>query len=312
MGRVVVLGSSNTDFVLAGERLPAPGETVLGDRFFRAAGGKGANQAVAAARAGASVTLLGAVGADDLGRQALAGLDDEGIDLTHVRVVADCSSGVALILVDGQGQNLIGVGPGANARVTVDDIAALPDAAFPRSAIFVAQLEVPRPAVRAAFERAREAGMRTVFNPAPAHAEVADPGWLRLIDVLVANEHEAAELAGLERLDADLGAVERAVSKLCAAGCGAVVVTLGARGYAFGDATGVRHAPAYDVVAVDSVAAGDAFVGVLAAALSQGNSLVDAATLANKSAAIAVTRPGAQPSLPRRAEVDAFDGAERS
>lgn len=306
MGRVVVLGSSNTDLVLQTSKLPGPGETVLGSKFFQAAGGKGANQAVAAARAGAEVAFLAALGDDPFGEQAYAALAAENLDLRYVQRLGGVSSGVALILVDESGQNQIAVGPGANAQLSESFIDALPAELFRSGSLFVTQLETPNGAVLAGLQRAKLAEMTTLFNPAPPKAEVGNADWLHLVDVLVVNEHEAREIAGLPIAVDDQRSVAEAAQRLRSLGCRDVVITLGSGGYALASAGDVQFHPAYAVQVVDTVAAGDAFVGTLACFLSEGMSLADASQKANKAAAIAVTRVGAQPSLPRREEIERF------
>lgn len=304
MGRVVVLGSSNTDLMLRVQRLPRAGETVLGSDFLVAAGGKGANQAVAAARAGAQVTFLGAVGDDDFGRQARRQLAAQGLDLSYLHVLADRPSGVALILVDEEGGNLIGVGPGANASVDKAVVAEFPAAVFRGPGVFVTQLETPLDAVRAALVRAKAGELSIVFNPAPADPRALEDGLGEIVDVLVVNEHEAAVLAGDGPL-ANAAAAEKAARRLRQKGPRSVIITLGEAGFLVLDEDRAAAEDGLKVRAVDTVAAGDAFVGALACALSEGRTLLDAARWSNKAAAIACTRRGAQPSLPWRAEIDA-------
>lgn len=312
MRRVLVLGSSNTDLILHAERLPKAGETVLGGAFLQAPGGKGANQAVAAARAGAQVTFLGAVGCDDFGAQANANLAAEGIDVAYLKKVAG-PSGVALILVDHHGENLIGVAPGANALFTAEDVANLPEEVFAAPGIFVASLEVPLETVWAGLTRAKEKGWATILNPAPASREVASPQWLRLVDVLVLNETEtllltsSVDAGALTTLrDAARKSLEERGQELRQAGCQNVVITMGSQGYLLVEESGCAGFAACPVHAVDAVGAGDAFVGVLAAEWAAGVGLRDAAAFANRAAALTVTRPGAQPALPYREEILRF------
>lgn len=302
---LIVLGSVNADLVIRGPRLPRPGETVLGGDFFQAAGGKGANQAVAAARAGRKpVVFLAAVGADPLGRQALAGLAAEGIDGRWIRVVSPAATGVALILVDPHGENLISVASGANLQLAPSDVDRIPDEVFSGAKVFLANLESPLPTVQRGLARARMSGLRTILNPAPAvPPQEAEPLW-RLADVLTPNEHEAATLAGMP-VESKESAIA-AAKTLQALGAGDVIVTLGSQGCV----CALKEAPlvvipAMPVQAVDATAAGDAFSGALAVALCEGKSLVAAARFATAAAGIAVTRAGAQPSLPRRQEIDA-------
>ena len=302
---VLILGSVNTDLVIRSPRLPRPGETVLGGEFYQAAGGKGANQAVAAARVGSAVvTFVAAVGGDGFGREALAGFERDKLDCRFVKVVAGQPSGVALIMVDGGGQNCISVALGANAHLSPTDIDAIPSDVFCGAKVFLACLESPLETVSAGLRRARGAGVTTILNPAPASREILDRGLLSFVDILTPNEREASQLSGIEVVDAASGF--RAAQVLRQAGCRDVIVTLGERGcvVAADDETEIRPLP---VSAVDATAAGDAFNGALAVAIAEGRSpLASAARWASIAAAISVTRPGAQPSLPTRAEVDGF------
>ncbi len=303
---ILVLGSANTDLVIRAPRLPRPGETVLGGEFFQAAGGKGANQAVAAARLGARVTFLAAVGDDEFGRTSLAGYQREGIDCQFIRKFASAATGTALILVDRAGENLIGVASGANALLTADDVDRVPADVFQSAQVFLTSLETPLPTVVRGLERAKEAGLTTVLNPAPAAIEVADRRVLSLVDVLTPNEGEAAALAGdaieSNRTSDAIERAQRAGERLRSLGTIAVVITLGAEGCLV-VAEEVTHLPGLNVQAVDATAAGDAFNGALAVALAEGKPLIDAARWANRIAAVAVSRVGAQPSLPRREEI---------
>ncbi|MBI3866654.1 MAG: ribokinase [Planctomycetia bacterium] len=304
---IIVLGSTNTDLVVRGSRLPAPGETVIGGEFYQAAGGKGANQAVAAARAALTpVTFVGAVGDDSHGREALERFRTEDLVCDYLKVVPDAASGVALILVDEAGQNLISVASGANARLTPDDVAAIPNSVFTSAKVFLACLETPLDTVAAGLRRARQAGLVTILNPAPASREIIAAGLLPLVDILTPNAGEAALLAGTaseaEDLDQEANALQ-AARALQALGCRQVIVTLGARGCLVVDAS-EQHVAGRPVRAIDATAAGDAFNGALAAALSEGRSLLEAAKWANIAAALSVTRRGAQPSLPTRAEIE--------
>ncbi len=303
---LLVLGSINTDLVIRGPRLPRPGETVLGGSFYQAPGGKGANQAVAAARAAAEggprVTFLAAVGDDAYGQAARSGLGAEGIDCRYLKVVAGEPSGVALILVDERGENLIGVASGANAHLLPGDTDAVPEAVFASAGVFLASLE-SLPAVRRGLERAKAAGAVTIVNPAPAVAEAAAADFLALVNVLTPNESEAAFLAGrAPTCDNDLRSLAEHWRTL---GCHSTVFTLGSRGcLVVGDETAAISGHA--VEAIDATAAGDAFNGALAVALCEGRPLAAAARWANLAAALSVTREGAQPSLPRRDEIETF------
>jgi len=305
--RIIVVGSINTDLVIRGPRLPAPGETVIGGEFYQASGGKGANQAVAAARAAAEpVTFVGAVGDDGLGRAALDALQRENLVCVYLKSVPGVPSGVALILVDHSGQNLISVAGGANACLSPGDIDAVPDAVFSTARVFLTSLETPLPTIHRGLERAREAGLVTILNPAPASLELVESGILSLVDILTPNAGEAALLASGkigpddQMADADVIAAARRLQKR---GCRHVVVTLGSRGCLVIE-NDVTRIPGRPVEAADATAAGDAFNGALAVALSEGRSLCDAARWANAAAAISVTRKGAQPSLPSRREIE--------
>jgi ribokinase len=298
---IVVLGSSNTDMVVQLPRLPKPGETILGGVFSRVQGGKGANQAVAAARAGGQVTFLGRVGSDAFGREALEALMADGIDLAHVRRDTEHPSGVALICVDGLGENAIAVAPGANGTVSPEDVESAREA-ITRADILLAQLEVPLSAISAAGALAALSGTRFILNPAPALP--LDDELLRTVSILTPNEHEAEVLTGVRIADDE--SIVRAADVLMARGVGTVIITLGARGVYLKDKTSSAWIPGFHVEAVDSTAAGDVFNGALAVALGEGRSLFDAARFANAAGAIAVTRHGAQPSVPTRDQIEAF------
>ncbi|MGD8375688.1 MAG: ribokinase [Acidobacteriota bacterium] len=300
-GRIVVVGSANTDMVLQVSRIPAPGETVLGGTFATHQGGKGANQAVAAARAGGRVTFVARVGRDDLGNRSLEGLRDGGVDCKLVTVTDAAPSGVALIFVDETGQNAIGVAPGANGTLTVADLEAAGEAL--RSArVVLAQLEVPMDCIRHLGARTANAGDRFILNPAPA--QPLDEDLLPRVDILVPNESEASLLAGIEVTDR--ATAESAATALLAKGVGTVIVTRGEAGALIVTPEGSTDVPPYRVHAVDTTAAGDAFCGALAVALAEDRSLMDGVRFASAAAALSVTRPGAQPSLHHRSEIEEF------
>jgi ribokinase len=299
---ILVLGSSNTDLVVQATRLPAPGETVVGGVFFRAAGGKGANQAVAAARAGAgSVSLIAAVGEDDFGREALASLRVEGVGCDLVKRISGEPSGVALIMVDQNGQNCISVASGANLHLTPADIDAINDARFQQAAVLLACLEAPSPTVVRGLQRARQLGLTTILNPAPADPEIASPDIMQHVDIITPNESEAALLTG-QPVDGAAGACA-AGQRLRELGCRHAIITLGSQGCLL-VSDQVVHIEALNVQPVDTTAAGDAFNGTLALALAEGKDLPTAVRWASVAAGLSVTRRGAQPSLPRRAEID--------
>jgi ribokinase len=307
MSRVVVVGSSNTDMTVRLPALPAPGQTILGSSFATSPGGKGANQAVAARRAGAEVVFITAVGDDPLGRDALALYEREGIDVSHVKVCEGTSSGVALIFVDDRGENVIGVAPGANHRLTAADIDRLPASIFRKDDVLLVSLEVPLETAIRALRRGWDAEMFTILNPAPAPS-LSEPEVRELLSCAMAitpNRVEALALA-----DMTLGTEAEPDWTTCGfrlkeMGPACVVITLGSRGCLVVDAK--PHAiPAPRVQAVDTVGAGDAFNGALAAALAAGgpSDLHNAAAWANAAAALAVTRPGAQSALPYRDAID--------
>jgi ribokinase len=305
MPRVVVFGSSNTDMTVRVPRLPAAGQTILGSTFATTPGGKGANQAVAARRAGADVVFVTAVGNDDLGKHSLALYEREGIDVSHVRIAGDTASGVAMIFVEDDGENMIAVAPGANGSLTPDDVDRLPAALFCKDDLLLVSLEIPVKTAIRALHRGFEAGMRTILNPAPAPAlaESEIQELLSAAKMVTPNRLEALALAGMN----DDRAVEpdwpECGSRLKAMGPDAVLITLGSRGcQVIAAETWSVGAPRVD--AVDTVGAGDAFNGALAAALAGGRELHSAVVWANAAAALAVTLPGAQSALPFRDAID--------
>jgi len=297
---LLVIGSSNTDLIVRADRLPAAGETVLGGDLATAAGGKGANQAVAAARLGAPVTFVARIGTDMFGEQAAASLAREGLDLRYLVRDPNTPSGVALIVVDAAGQNQIAVAPGANRALSPADVAAA-QPALAAARVMLLQLEVPLDTILAAARAGREAGLTVILNPAPAQPLPA--ALYPLVDYLTPNEHEAAALTGA-------AGPEAAAAALLARGVRAVVITLGAAGALVAAADGMRRVPGYAVQAVDTTAAGDAFNGGLGVALvgagRHGDDLDAAVRYAHAVAALSVTRPGAQPSLPTADEVARF------
>jgi ribokinase len=301
MAEVLVLGGINMDLVVGAPGIPRPGETLLGSSFGRFGGGKGANQALAAARLGCAVELLGQVGTDPFGEELLAGLAAEGVDVTAVGRLSDRPTGVALIVVAKDGQNAIVVAPGAN-LVWSDAAAETAEARAASCRLLVANLEVPGVVVARACRAARRAGARVVLNPAPYRAEAE--GCFAAADVLAPNEIEAAQCAGLPPGAAhDWAAVGATLRSL---GPGAVVITLGGEGAVIVEADRATRVPAFRVPVVDTTAAGDAFVGGLAAALLRGRALHEAVRYASACGALAVTRAGAQPSLPHAPAVEAL------
>jgi ribokinase len=295
---VVVVGGVNRDYLVKGERLPAPGETLQGDSFQEAAGGKGANQAVAVVRLGGRAALIGRIGADHRGAATLAQLAAEGVDVTQVRREADAPTGVALIFTDRSGEKEILVAPGANLRVTEADVDAAREP-IQSARVLLTQLEVPVAAVLHALRLAKAAGRRTVLDPAPA-APLSDD-LLRLVDVIRPNASEAEALTGVAVVDAP--SAERAARLLLDRGVGAVVLQAGEAGDLLVSRSERRLFPRHPVESVDATGAGDAFAAALAVGLAEGQPLADAAAFGSAAAALATTRLGAQAGLPRRSEV---------
>ncbi|HEX7977314.1 MAG TPA: ribokinase [Gemmatimonadaceae bacterium] len=302
--QIVVVGSANTDLVVRVPTLPRPGETVTGGTFFTARGGKGANQAVAAARAGGSVALIACLGDDPLGDETLAALAAEGIAVHAVRRMPGTPSGVALILVDEGGENSIAVASGANALLAPEQVVPSVERLSPAD-VLVAQLETPLETVLAAARAASRVGARVILNPAPAR-ELPDE-LLHLVSVLTPNEAEAARLAGMLSI-AGTRALEDAATALLQRGAGAVAITLGAAGAYVATTERRELIPAFHVKARDTTGAGDVFNGALAVALAEQMPLGDAVRFANAAAAISVTRDGAQPAAPHRSEILALLG----
>jgi ribokinase len=298
MARIVVVGSCNADMVIKVPRLPKPGETVTSGSFFRARGGKGANQAVAAARAGGAVAMIGSVGLDTFGDDAIAGLEEDGIDTSHVVRSAATPSGVALIMVGASAQNLIAVAAGANALLSAADIRAC-EATIASADVLITQLEIPLAAAEEAVGIAHRAGVRVILNPAPAGPLSDD--LLRRVSVLTPNASETERLTGIN--PAGNGALAKAADALLARGAGACVITLGAAGVYVATRERRERVEPWDVTPEDTTGAGDVFSGALAVALGDGKDLFEAARFANAAAAISVTRRGAQPSAPHRDEI---------
>lgn len=294
--RIVVIGSINMDLVCQTAHIPVPGETVLGEDLQTIPGGKGANQAVAAARLGGSIAMIGRVGDDAFGATLLAGLKRNGVDMSHVRVTKKCASGCALITVAANGENSIVVSPGANGRVTPADVAKARDIIKGASAV-VMQLEIPLETVEFAIRLCRKLGVRTILDPAPVPAKGL-PKALYEVDILSPNQSEAKSLAGRKGEDQMLGQM------LLRRGPEMVVLKRGEQGsliFQGRDICGVRP---FAVKAVDTTAAGDAFTAGMAVGLGEGKSIGDAVGFANAAGAICCTRLGAQPSLPTRTEVE--------
>jgi ribokinase len=298
---IVVVGSSNTDMIIRVPRIPGAGETLLGGEFMTAAGGKGANQAIGAVRAGGNVALIARVGNDALGDQALASLQRDRVDVSCVFRDKLAASGVALIFVASGGENSIAVAAGANAKLSPDDVKQA-SGLIRRASWLVAQLETPLATVKAAVETAAKAGVRVILNPAPARP--LPNSLLKRVSILTPNETEAQLLTGINVTDE--AAAGKACSVLRSRGVATVVLTLGGRGAFVVDAEGQRLVRGFKVKAVDSTGAGDIFNGALAVALAEGKLLLDAVRFANAAAALSVTRRGAQPSAPSRTDIESF------
>jgi ribokinase len=299
--RICVVGSTNIDLTFRTARLPRPGETLSGQRFHLGFGGKGANQAVMAARLGANVRMISRVGRDVFGDGALRNYREQGVDTSFVLADAEVSSGVAAIVVDDAARNCIIVVAGANGSLTPQDVRAAA-AAITAADLLLGQLEVPLEATWEAFRIARAAGVRTILNPAPA-AELPDE-LLALTDLCIPNETEIELLTGRPAVTPEQA--EAAARSLLARGPGTVLVTLGAAGAMIVSAEAAEHLPAVAVDAVDTTGAGDAFIGSLAVFLGRGQSLREAVQRANAVAALSVQRLGTQAAFPDRAEAEAF------
>jgi ribokinase len=289
------------DLVTRAPRLPRAGETLAGQSFVTVPGGKGANQAVAAARLGASVAMIGCVGADAYGEQLRTALLAEGVDCQAVTRIEGESTGVALIVVDDSSQNAIVIVAGGNGHVTASVVDGF-DALLSQAEVIICQLEVPLDTVGHVLKRGHELGKTVILNPAPASGPLPAE-WFAWIDYLIPNESEATALTGLP-VDSTASA-DAAASALLAAGVSKVIVTLGEQGALFASPSRSEHFPAPRVQPVDTTAAGDTFVGGFAAALADGKSESDAIRFGQVAAALSVTRSGAQPSIPTFAEVQA-------
>ena len=298
---IVVIGSLNMDLVVKAPRLPRPGETLVGYTFQTVPGGKGANQAVAAARLGTRVAMVGRVGEDAFGPRLLAGLADHGVDTSHVQRDHEAPTGTAMIIVDQAGENAIVVVPGANGRVTPSDVDAA-EALLSQAHLLILQFEIPLPTVEYAMDVAARHRLKVILNPAPARPVPAE--FLRKADVLVLNEIEAQVMTGVSVVDVNsAAAARRALQQKTAQ---VTVVTVGERGAFLATEQEAMHIPAPRVEVVDTTAAGDAFVSGLAVSLLTGALLREAVRYATCAGTLAVTKFGAQTSLPSAAEVQAF------
>ncbi len=298
MNRIIVIGSSNTDMVVKSKKLPAPGETILGGTFFMNPGGKGANQAVAAARLDGQVTFIAKTGNDLFGEQAIHIFKNEGIDIRFIIRDKKNPSGIALITVDENGENCIVVAPGSNAELSAYDIE---DEAFvvEKSDVFLMQLEIPVSTVEFVAQKVAEKGNRVLLNPAPA--KNLSNELLSSLYIITPNEIEAEILTGIKVTDRD--SASKAAAKLHQRGVKNVIITMGAAGAYLLNDDFSDIIPVVPVKAVDTTAAGDVFNGALAVALSEGMSLTDCVKFANKAASLSVTRMGAQASAPYRKEI---------
>ena len=293
---IVVVGSLNMDLVVRTPRHPEIGETIIGTQFQTFPGGKGANQAVAAARLGGSVKMVGRVGSDGFGESLLRTVASDGVDTRFIRRDPEAATGVALITVDEAGKNTIVVASGANARLTPQDVSEAEEL-FKEAAVLVLQLESPLPAVTRAIELAHQYGARIVLNPAPA--QKLENKFLRSVDYLIPNQTELFLLTGIN-------SVQESIAYLHNIGVAHLIVTLGEDGSLVAEHGQITQLGAFPVQAVDTTAAGDAFVGAFAVALTEGLDTQLASIWGNAAGALAVTRPGAQPSLPSRDEFDLF------
>lgn len=297
--KVMVIGSSNTDMVMQLDTLPTAGQTLLGDNFQVHPGGKGANQAVAAARLGAEVIFVAAVGADQFGQQAVHNFEQDQIDVSCIKTCPNHPSGVALIMVGGNGENMIGVASGANFQLLPEDI---PTDKMSDMNCVLLQLETPIDTVMHAARHAKAQGIPVVLNPAPAQA-LSDE-LLSCVDILTPNETEAEALTGIPVTDQ--ASAQQAAHALLAKGVKTVLITLGENGVLLSQqGSEAQCIPAEKVEAVDTTAAGDTFNGALCAGFAKGMPLLDAIHYANHAAAISVTKPGAQPAIPHEAMVTA-------
>ena len=296
--RIVVIGSSNTDMVVRAERLPAPGETIIGGKFFMNAGGKGANQAVAAARLGGTVSFIAKIGNDVFGKEAMALFEKEGIDCSCVSIDSESPSGVALITVNHEGENCIVVAPGANAALSPKDFES--NIKLIRQAdILLMQLEIPLETIAWAIDTGASEKTKIILNPAPA--QIIPDRILKRVDIITPNETEAGILTGIAVTDP--ASAERTAKALLQKGVGSVVITMGAQGAFLMDKNQIQLIPAPAVRAVDTTAAGDIFNGALAVGLSNGLSLTEAVKFGIRVASISVTRMGAQSSAPYLREI---------
>lgn len=296
---VVVVGSANMDMTVRCKHLPIPGQTILGDSFVTNPGGKGANQAVAAAKCGASTELVARVGNGMFVPRFIEMYDRVGLGHQHMIRDTTTPSGTALIFVDDDGENMIVVAPGANQKLTVSDVDAA-RSVFEGAKVMILQLEVPLETVVHAAELAKQNGMTVILNPAPVRE--LPPALLENVDIIIANEVEVAILTGAPEVDTSTAAT--ACKPLIDAGVGHVITTLGKDGAIITGGDGATKVRGFRVNAIDTTSAGDTFVGALACALTEGKPLEEAALFANAAAALTCTKQGAQQAMPTRQEVD--------
>ena len=299
--KIVVVGSSNMDLVVKAKRIPAAGETILGGDFVMVPGGKGANQAVAAAKLGAEVYFVAKLGDDIFGKQSLGNFKKEGVNAKYVTQTKEAPSGVALIMVDERGNNVIVVAAGANQNLSAGDIKKA-RSCIASSGALVLQLEVPLATVEFAARSAYSCGVPVILDPAPAQKLSA--GLLKMVDVLKPNETEAQILTGIKVTDED--SARKAAKRLLKCGVKVVILTMGAKGFLLASMDGMEYVAGIKVRAIDTTAAGDAFTGALAVKMAEGKTIREAALFANYVAALSVTKMGAQSSMPTRQAVESF------
>lgn len=301
MKRILVIGSSNTDMIVNVPRIPKSGETILGGKFLLAAGGKGANQAVAAARSGGNVTFVSKVGKDSFGKQSIEGYRQDGINTDYILIDENESTGVALIYVSEDGENSIAVAPGANMKITPEDIQNISEL-IEKNDFLLMQLEIPFETVKAATKIANHLNKKIILNPAPARH--LDDELLKCISIITPNETETEILTGIKiKSDQD---ISDGAEFLMAKGINTVIITLGAKGIYLATKDIRKFIPSFKVDAVDTTAAGDVFNGAFVTALAEDKSLIEAAIFGNAASALSVTKAGAQPSIPLRAEINEF------